>query len=170
MCKTGCFDSATTTTTTTSITTTTAPLSGCDSSSISDSQYCFTIPVSYYYYDYYDYNENYYHGIDEITVGATITMSKKCAPDYHMPGLYFLDKDYDCDYFHRQNFCDVMDVNWAVLIISHTSNGYITPFNCPQCGCTEDDIITLNERQSGTRSNSGSFAAFRAMLKESRNI
>ena len=161
----------TATTTTTSIISSTAPLSGCDSSSISDSQYCFTIPDSYEYYDYYfDHDENNFHGIDEITVGATITMSKTCAPDYQRPGLNNVHEDLGCDYFHRENYCNDLNVDEAILIASHTNNGYITPLNCPQCGCTEDDIITLNEIKSGTRSNSGGFAALRAMLKESRNI
>ena len=170
MCETGCFDSATTTSTsitTTTTTSTTAPLGECDSSRISDSQYCYTIPDSYDYFDSYDYN---YNGIEDIQTGAVITMSRICTPDYHLPGEYFMSEDqfgnFGCSWF-ANNGC-----NWRadelLLYALHTDNGYITALNCPQCGCTEDDIITLDERKDRTRTMGGGRASLKAMLEESR--
>ena len=184
MCETGCFDSAitttttstttsTTTTTTSTTTSTTAPLGGCDSSRLSDSQYCFTVPDSYYYYDYYDYNDYWYHGIEEIYIGGVITMSRTCAPDYHIPAGYYMKEDnfgdYGCDYFADLSpDCKSWYGNELLAFAAHTANGYITALNCPQCGCTENDIIRLDERNAGTRTMSGGRAALKAKLEELR--
>ena len=180
VCETGCFDSGTTSTeaATTEATTTTpttaaatiAPLSGCDPTAISASQYCYTIPDSYYYYDYYDNDDYYYHAAEEIQAGGVITMSRTCAPDYHVPGGYYMHEDqygdYGCDYFGD---CEGWGADFFLLLAAPTDNGYITPLNCPQCGCSENDIITLDERNAGTRTMSGGYAALRAKLAESRN-
>ena len=144
-------------------------MGGCDPSTLSDSQYCYTIPDSYYYYDYYDYDEDWYHGSEEIQAGGTITMSKKCAPDFHLPGLYYHKEEnygnYGCDFY--ADACRYHP-EFLLLIAAHTDNGYITILNCPQCGCTEDDIITLDEREAGTRTMGGGRAAFKAMLEDKK--
>ena len=170
MCETGCFDPATTTTTsttTTSTTASTAPVGACGA--LSDSQYCYTIPDSYYYYDYYDNDDYYYHASEEIQAGGSVTMSRTCAPDYHVPGEYYMNADnfgeYGCSYFGD---CSDWGADLLLLIAAHTDNGYITPLNCPSCGCTEDDIVTLDERKAGTRTMSAGVAAFKAKLRESR--
>ena len=164
VCQTGCFDSATTaeptisatefTTTTTSFLAT-APLSGCDPSKISDSQYCYTIPDSYYVFDYYDENNEFYHGIEEIHVGAIITMSKVCASDYHHPGSWYVNEGtYGCDYYSDPNIyshhngqskCQLSSIEDIITGLVHTPNGYISMFNCPQCGCTATDIIKMTD-------------------------
>ena len=160
VCETGCFDSETATTTTTSTTTSTTTTSTTleavatpeNCVNPSKSQYCFTVPDSYYYNDYFDYNENYYHGDDAINVGATITISKKCHPEYELPGYYYQSRDkYFCDYFVDGEYCDGWSSNWMVSHLVRTENGYISFLNCPQCGCTEDDIVTLDERRNGVR-------------------
>ena len=129
---------------------TTAPLGGCDSSKISDTQYCYTIPDSYYFYDYYDEDSDYYHGIEEIKVGATITMSKVCASDYHHPGTAY-GKRYDCDFYSSPDkdfhpLCESYENVNVIAGLVHTPNGYISMLNCPGCGCTATDIVKLNER------------------------
>ena len=159
VCETGCFDSETTTTTTTSTTTSTTTTSTTLGSGAtpencvnpSESQYCYTVPDRYDYYDYYDYNENYYHGDDAINVGATITISKKCHPEYELPGYYRQNHGYVCDYFRDGKYCDNWSVEFTVAHLVRTENGYISWLNCPQCGCTEDDIVTLDERENNVR-------------------
>ena len=161
-CSTGCFEQTTTTTATTTTTTTTASMVFCDPSTISDSQYCYTIPDGYAYFDEYDYSY-YYHGSEEITTGATITMSRTCATDYHRPGTCYSDgicfSNRGCAYYETlvgvTPRCHWMSANDLLLNAAPTENGYITPLNCPGCGCTEDDIITLDERKSGTRTMRG---------------
>ena len=163
VCRTGCFDSATTaeptisateTTTTTTSFLATAPLDGCDPSKISDSQYCYTIPDIYQFYDTVDHDSNYYSGIDEIHVGATITMSKVCASDYHRPGSYFVNnkyRTYDCDWYYGQRAYYSTRIDAIIAGLVHTPNGYISMLNCPQNGCTATDIIKLDEFYERTR-------------------
>ena len=84
-----------------------------------------------------------------------------------MPGEFYMQEDifgkYGCDYF-RTYGCDQHGVNGLLLMAMETDNGFITPLNCPICGCTENDIITLDERKSGTRSMSMIRKEFRAQL------
>ena len=143
-------------------------MDGCDPATISDSQYCYTIPDIYAAYDKFDYNDQWYHGIEAIHVGATITMSKICAPDYQYPGTYYRNKEedaigrQDCADIHRlwnshsspdhgPNTClNGLSVDKLSAHLVHTPNGYINALNCPQCGCTETDIVTMDEREAGT--------------------
>ena len=69
--------------------------------------------------------------------------------------------EYSCDYFDD---CSGWGADLLLLFAAETDNGYITPLNCPSCGCTEDDIITLAERNSGTRSMGMTRKKLRAML------
>ena len=97
-------------------------------------------------------------------------MSRTCAPDYHFPGEFFKNEDnfgdYGCDYFKDR--CQYWNADEFLLMAAQTDNGYITALNCPECGCTEDDIITLDERNAGTRTMSGGRAALKAKLEELR--
>ena len=160
VCETGCFETATTTTTTTSTTTSTIttsttlgpPASPENCVNPNKSQYCFTVPDSYRLYDYYDYDDHWYHGDDAINVGATITISKKCHPEYEIPGNWYDNRnEYFCDYFVDGEYCDNWSVEWMIAQLVRTENGYISWLNCPQCGCTEDDIVTLDERNNNVR-------------------
>ena len=169
VCETGCFDTATTTTTSTSTTTTTTSTTTeatgpCGK--LNDDQYCYVIPDTYEHYDNYDENTYYYHGIDEIQAGNAIIMSKKCHDDFHIEGSYWNTEsnygNYGCD--HYDSFCSIMTSDFLLFIAAPTENGYITMLNCPACGCTENDIITLDERSSGARSMSMSRDEFKAIL------
>ena len=150
VCDTGCFDTATT-----------GPCG-----KLNDDQYCYIIPDSYELYDNYDDNDYYYHGADEIQAGGAIIISKKCHADFHLPGGYwntdFNYGIYGCDYY--DGFCANMPTNYLLLLAAPSENGYITMLNCPACGCTENDIITLDERSSGTRSMSMSREEVKAIL------
>ena len=130
-------------------------MDGCDPATISDSQYCYTIPEIYGIYDNYDDNDQWYHGIETINVGATITISKICAPDYQYPGERFRNMTYgdkDCaDLAGRSKNCvKSFPVDTVIAHLVHTPNGYISLLNCPECGCTATDIVTLDEREVGT--------------------
>ena len=171
VCETGCFDTATTTTTSTSTTTTTTSTTTeatdpCDDVVLNDDQYCYVIPDTYEHYDNYDENTYYYHGIDEIQAGNAIIVSKKCHDDFHIEGTYWNTEsnygNYGCDFYG--DFCTNLPAEYMLMLAVPTENGYITILNCPVCGCTENDIITLDERSSWARSMSMSRDEVKAIL------
>ena len=122
-----------------------------------DSQYCFTVPESYYY-DYYDHYEAYYgEWMERINAGDTVKFSKVCSDKWYRPGTEYEDENGQprirCEDI---TYCDYY---WDILLMRSvpTDNGLITSLNCPQCGCTlgSNDAITLIERQAGIRSTAG---------------
>ena len=84
-------------------------------------------------------------------------MSKVCASDYHHPGSRFYNDSMNCDYFSSDksypgsSLCQNLSVEAIIGGLVHTPNGYISMFNCPQCGCTATDIIKLNDLNDRTR-------------------
>lgn len=114
--------------------------------------YCFKVPNSYRYYEYNGYEDGVmYHDEDNIDVGNTIKMSKKCDSNWRPAGSYW--DDYRppgqtfCEHFIEYHFfsydCSRLDpkrdYNYGELLTHayYTPDGYTTVLNCPQCGCTD---------------------------------
>ena len=114
--------------------------------------YYFKIPDSYSKYDN-DYWEERYHNEDDIDVGNTIKMSKKCDSNWRPASTgssrLFLVANSWVDVSTIDNFCEVFSVtcknldpstfryDQMLLTAHHTLDGYTTVLNCPQCGCTD---------------------------------
>ena len=142
--------------TTTSIsqqTSTTSLTSKCNLNNPS-TQYCYTLPELYgTYYGNIDHNDQ------NFKAGSTVTFSKVCSEDWFYPtylGPWYQNHDgspkYNCDNINNHGF-DICDNN-VLFYLSRsvkTADGYITPLNCPVCGCTpgQNDAITMLERQVG---------------------
>ena len=114
--------------------------------------YCFTIPEEYQITEDYDNDDSYYYVEEDFNAGNPIRFSKACSGDWYMPGTYNQWEDglpvYHCDsdHFRPNLFC-----NWRMEYILRNAvpspDGYVTPLNCPKCGCTpgQNDVITLDQ-------------------------
>ena len=97
---------------------------------------------SYIYTHYFFYNYETYYDYDEKHT-CTYSISKKCNPNF-VGRFGFNCKGYanGCQSGGRKSYLDS-----GIM----TEDGYMTAFNCPQCGCTEEngpirpDFATLRE-------------------------
>ena len=127
----------------------------------SSTQYCYTLPKSYEYFDQFDNNPLAYHVDEDFNVGNSIIFSKQCSETWYWPGSANTQADgtpkYRCDNIHSANYyCNLSLVRLLSLAVP-SQDGYVTVLNCPICGCTpgENDAITMIEREAGTRSADG---------------
>ena len=110
--------------------------------------YCFKIPNAYRYYEENNYEDGVdYHNEDNIDVGNTIKMSKKCDSNWRPAGSQFENYDIStigktfCEVF-SDNECENLDpstYDYDIILLTarYTLDGYTTVLNCPQCGCTD---------------------------------
>ena len=106
--------------------------------------YCFKIPNAYRYYEENNYEDGVdYHNEDNIDVGNTIKMSKKCDSNWRPAGSYWDSYSFPyqtyCDYFKSECAMNPEEYNFGFMLTQaySTSDGYTTVLNCPQCGCTD---------------------------------
>ena len=135
----------TTTTTTTSTTTPTPSIPNPNYPCVLDdplNQYCHTLPESYAENDPYDNNESSYHVDKDFNAGNTIRFSNVCSGDWYMPGSDRIRPDgsywYHCNMDPSEFptvYCQWLE-NVALEFAVPSPNGYVTPRNCPVCGCT----------------------------------
>ena len=99
--------------------------------------YCFKVPDSYSEYDT-GYYEERFHDEDEIDVGNTIKMSKKCDSNWRPAGSQFENYDVStigktfCEVFSED--CENLDpstYNYDIILLTahYTLDGYTTVLN-----------------------------------------
>ena len=121
-------------------------------------QYCYTLPESYgALYDAYDNDANQYYVDPDFNAGNTFTFSKICSGDWYWAGENNRQDGsfMGCDDILIDSICH-QDINYllSIAVPSTWIYGYVTPLNCPICGCTpgENDVIKMHERNVGARS------------------
>ena len=99
-----------------------------------------------------DYCE--FHVDEDFDAGNSIRFSKVCSGDWYRPGTAFehpIDGtplvSCNSQYFHT-NYCNFPLIHLLLNAVPG-ADGYVTPLNCPQCGCTpgQNDVITLDQRE-----------------------
>ena len=88
----------------------------------------------------YDGSESYDYYFEDYT--CIYSISTVCDPK-------FVDyRGRDCEYYAGRAECQ-LGYSWYIRYGTMTEQGFMTPFNCPQCGCDEngpfrpDDFHTL---------------------------
>ena len=109
-------------------------------------QYCHTLPESYAGYDKIDNNDGRFHVDKDFNAGNTIRFSNVCSGDWYWPGSLNRNPDgsppLDCNSSEfPTSYCTWIEIV-ALLHSVPSPNGYVTPRNCPVCGCTpgENDV------------------------------
>ena len=80
---------------------------------------------------YYNYETGEYHYGDEFT--CTYSISTRCNPNFVDTFL----TGRNCDQLAW--YCKNGGYRWFIDYGIMTDDGYMTAFNCPQCGCTEEN-------------------------------
>ena len=166
---------ATSTTASTSLETSTTSLTyvnNCVSHNPS-TQYCYTLPESYgARYDDYDNDANEYYVDPDFNAGNTFTFSKLCSEDWYWAGKNNIQGDgsyMGCDDILSDGICH-QDIAYllSIAVPSTWIYGYVTPLNCPICGCTpgQNDVIKIHERNIGARSNDENREEFFAEISD----
>ena len=152
-CSTGCFEPTTTTTTTTTSTTTTTAndlpsnpnthrfceIHQAWSAECLVAKTCYT----YHHVDDWFYNDETYTYYNYEDYECDYTISTVCDPNFE-------DQEGDgCDYWGSSGDCHTMDNTNILYYGASSTNGFMTPLNCPACGCDpETGPIRMEDRES----------------------
>ena len=109
-------------------------------------QYCYTLPKLYPGNTYQTHDADKRNHFDaDFIAGNTIRFSKVCSRDsWNSP---YKNNNGSCDTFQRKE-CRYPLFRFLQLGVP-TPNGYVTPLNCPICGCTPgvNDVMQLSRKE-----------------------